>query len=336
MQESLLGSAIQESASSSTLTYRQAYELCQGLLSRTAGVDVDRHRLHHLQRLYLMSGTLRALMGDTSHPESLQDYVSAIELALNGGVTSAQRFTFRDLVVATYLAGLLICDNPLLAVPPVILEALSTAPEFAVTSDIVKSPYFDILRAVHDSGDRLVRALSHGGVLPVLLLKPEDTDRLLALLFRSSGGVLPGIACLSREDLPLPEKVMERTNFMTSTCLLSLAKRMQDLPPSTYFVPASDGLALQSSISLDLLLNFLAEALSPSPSTCNNLGILVQSLPNTRLDLTDAGEHDVITAKSVARVWYDRGLRMDPKHPYLLANSGSLCKDENKLGSAMK
>lgn len=223
---------MEESAGGSTLAYRQAYELCQELLSHVATVDVDRHKLHHLQRLYFMSGTLRALMGDLSHPESLQDYVSAIELGMDARVPSARRYTFRDLVVGTCFTGLLVCDNPLLAIPDIILQALST-PDCTYSSDMVKSPDFDILQVVHDSGDRLVRALSHNGVLPVILLKPEDTDRLLALLFRTSGGVLPAIARLSEEGPPFPAKVIERTNFMTSTCLLTLAKRMQELPPRT-------------------------------------------------------------------------------------------------------
>ncbi|VDB99598.1 unnamed protein product [Peniophora sp. CBMAI 1063] len=333
--ESLLGSIMQEGVGGNTLAYRQAHELCQALLSRIKTIDVAPHRIHHLQRLYFMSGTSRALMGDVNHPESLQDYVSAIEVSLHGGSRSSPLLTLRDLVIGTCFAAMLICDDPSLAIPHAILHALST-PEHAYSSDMVKRPDFDILRAVHESGDRLIRVISHGGVLPVILLRPEDTDRLLAILFRSSGGSLPALAPLAAEGTPLPQKAIERTNFMTSTCLLSIARRMQELPPRTAFIPAAEGLTLRSSISLDLLLNFLAEALSPSPSTCNNLGILVQSLPNTRLDFNDAGEREIITARGVARAWYDRGLNMNPKHPYLLTNSGSLYKDESKLGWAMK
>lgn len=326
---------MRETASGNTLAYHQALELCQQLLSRIVTEDVERHRIHRLQRLYFMSGTLRALMDDASHSDCLQDYVFAVELGLRGGVWSTPRFTIRDLVVGACLAGLLICDDPSLTIPDVILQSLNTTTR-TYTSEMVKKPKFDLLRAVHESGDRLVRALSHNGILPVILLRPEDTDQLLAILFGASVGVLPAVSNMDEDAEPLPEKAIERTNFMTSTCLLSLAKRVQDLPLGTAFLPSPGGVALQSSISMDLLLNFLAEALSPSPSTCNNLGILVQSLPNTRLHFNDAGEQEVITAKSVARTWYDRGLRMSPSHPYLLTNSGSLYKDENNLGIAMK
>ena len=120
---------MQDAAGGSTLAYRQAHELCRGLLSRISTKDVDRHILHRLQRLYFMSGALRVLMGDANHHGSIQDYVSAVELSLQGNASPSGfglRLSFRDLMVGTCFVGLLICDDPTLATTDAVFRDLST------------------------------------------------------------------------------------------------------------------------------------------------------------------------------------------------------------------
>ncbi|GAA6000119.1 hypothetical protein JCM5350_004281, partial [Sporobolomyces pararoseus] len=126
------------------------------------------------------------------------------------------------------------------------------------------------------------------------------------------------------------------TNQTTSTMLLTLAKVLQDSLGPTSANQLSVG-GLPASQSLLLPLYYIALALYPSPSTCNNLGILLSTMNATTLVCNPDPSKPpiVLTGQQLALRYYEQGLRLDPKHPHLYTNLGSLLKDMGQLPQAV-
>lgn len=120
---------------------------------------------------------------------------------------------------------------------------------------------------------------------------------------------------------------------LTAALSLTIATRLQDVPPGLEVTTATN---IRSSISLVLLLYYLALSISPSPSTYNNLGIFMQALPMRRTHIKPNGEHEALTGTMLARIYYERGLDLYPGHPHLLTNLGSLLKDQGFLSDAIR
>ncbi|KAI9740739.1 MAG: hypothetical protein M1818_004704 [Claussenomyces sp. TS43310] len=203
-----------------------------------------------------------------------------------------------------------------------------------------------ILRALSSNSDldgfatpqrtALSRALAHGTV--PLLLPPEKALRTASLVFAREGG-LPGIR-------HVPEGIAKKAAISTmSNSLLSLAKIYQDGLTSS---------AQQSSGSLDrpsgigdiLALYYLSLSLQPSPSTANNVGILLASVQQSASSRSAQSKGDpsvpsipgVVPGSGVALAlaYYNYGLNLDPKHAHLFTNLGSLLKDIGQLAAAIK
>ncbi|KAJ8123603.1 hypothetical protein ONZ43_g495 [Nemania bipapillata] len=79
-----------------------------------------------------------------------------------------------------------------------------------------------------------------------------------------------------------------------------------------------------------LALYYLSLSLFESPSTANNVGILLASIQHTRA-ASPSG-----TAETLALAYYNYGLGLDPKHVHLHTNLGSLLKDINQLDLAIQ
>jgi protein O-GlcNAc transferase len=321
--------------------YSHAYEFCQEMLSRLIDPGtgdilalIVPPELHKLQRLLYTSATLRCLIGN-EHQGSLADYFVAIELATRIPATSgnALKVSFNDLVTATCFASLLIVHGPDAVIPPKILEILSTG-DRTITSAIVTAPDFDVLDAVHCAGDELLGMLqNNSGHVHAPLLHPDQAARLPNALFPKSGGVLPGICAFNAKSghLKLPSQdTQQQTNLITSTLLFTLAARVGNLAPGMCVH------SIRPGISLSVLLYYLSLALEPTPSTFNNLGITLASLPNWRTFIDMKGERQIVTGHSLAREYYERGLQLDSAHPFLLTNLGSLLVDQGHVEDAIR
>ncbi|KAJ2974055.1 hypothetical protein NUW54_g11954 [Trametes sanguinea] len=127
------------------------------------------------------------------------------------------------------------------------------------------------------------------------------------------------------------ETVRQQTNGMTSTILLTLAKRFQDNVLGGMALPGSGG-TLRVSTSVIILLYYLALAWSPAPSTFNNLGIVLSGITDGRT----GADGELLDGMGLARTYYTAGLQLDPKHPHLLTNLGSLLKDQGQTEQAIK
>ncbi|PSS37737.1 hypothetical protein PHLCEN_2v430 [Hermanssonia centrifuga] len=332
---------------SSTL-YARALDVCSFVERKAVAsngrllLPVPTHQLHRLQKVFFTCATIRMMTTDNIS-DALRDYFRALELVIYPPTprSDGDAYTMRELILAIFVAGYLIqstSDDP---VPIEILEILGvpggSAPIDAIA---IAQSGFDVFRAVRASGDRLVTALLNitGNALPFLLLLPEHVARVPMVLFPGSMGVLPGICAQAPNSSHLqmpPDNVRNQANLMTSSVLLALAKRYQDLSSADVAIPGLTG-TLNVNYSLSILFYYFALSLSPSPSTYNNMGIILSTMAYVSPHAIHRTKRREFSGPALAKVYYTAGLQMDPSHPHLLTNLGSLHKDEGNLEEAMK
>ncbi|KAL5599025.1 hypothetical protein BROUX41_003657 [Berkeleyomyces rouxiae] len=165
-----------------------------------------------------------------------------------------------------------------------------------------------------------------------LLLLPEKARQTAHLLF-SGNGQLPGLKYV-------PDGNPRRASMQaTSSSLLSLAKILQDS------LSSNPAIATRPAGVGDILaLYYLSLSLQESPSTANNVGILLAAvqqptghpttgpnLPTTLIPGITPG-----SGLSFALAYYEYGLRLDPQHVHLHTNLGSLLKDVGQLDMAIR
>lgn len=201
---------------------------------------------------------------------------------------------------------------------------------------------------IHGLMHRILRALANGlepgpsnrnSSGPETLLLPPEIALQTARLIFSGNGELPGL-----RHVPdgIPKKAAIST---TSNSLLSLAKIFQDGLATTSKVarPAT-------GVSEILALYYLSLSLQPSPSTANNVGILLASVQqsSTRMIPVSAKKSDTKSTLpeipgiapgsgvALALAYYNYGLNLDSRHAHLYTNLGSLLKDIGQLRAAIK
>lgn len=163
----------------------------------------------------------------------------------------------------------------------------------------------------------------------LVLLLPEQATGILHVLFPNTDGVLPGLTVTTAETV-------QQTNQTTSTLLLTLAKLYQDMMnPTTAALTLAASTAGTPTLSSLLPLYYLSLALHPSPSTANNLGIILSNISiSVASSALTLGTHQ-FTGTMLAMKYYMYGLQLDPRHPHLYTNLGSLLKDMGHLNDAV-
>lgn len=171
-----------------------------------------------------------------------------------------------------------------------------------------------------------------------LLLPPEGARHTARLVFSESNGELPGLH-------HVPEGNPRRSAISTtSNSLLSLAKIFQDSMSSG---TAWNAVSRQPSGVSDILaLYYLSLSLQESPSTANNVGILLASVPHQGLSQSStpserSSGHNLPgivpgSGLALALAYYNYGLTLDRKHVHLHTNLGSLLKDIGQLDLAIQ
>ena len=179
---------------------------------------------------------------------------------------------------------------------------------------------FDLLEFARRAEDGLWQLIitEGDGTFPPFFASPQQTSDLPGAMFRASFGVFPSLCSWSEADERLEKPaadVVKQASELASNILLSIAKVVQDAKSATVHLPRFDHL-IHVGPSLSLLLCYLAFAVFPSPSACNNIGIILSTT-----HWMDARASD---AMSLARSYYEKGLDFDPEHAHLLTNMGSL------------
>ncbi|KAI0140552.1 glycosyltransferase family 41 protein [Xylariaceae sp. FL1272] len=170
------------------------------------------------------------------------------------------------------------------------------------------------------------------------LLLPPDRARHTAQLVFAVNGELPGLRFV-------PEGIPKKSAISTtSNSLLSLAKIFQDAMSNGGSYPKL--LRQPPGVGDILALYYLSLSLSESPSTANNVGILLASIQHTgavsplhMLDTLNTPHFPGIAPGSglhLALAYYNYGLKLDNKHVHLHTNLGSLLKDIGQLDLAIQ
>lgn len=170
-----------------------------------------------------------------------------------------------------------------------------------------------------------------------ILLMPDVALETSKLVFPPYGN-LPGL-----EDVPT--NMAKRAGIsIVSNSLLSLAKIYQDGMSSSG--ATATGPRATSGVQEILALYYLSLSLQPSPSTANNVGILLASVQqpgeprwNTQSRRTQAPTVPGVVPGSgiaLALAYYNYGLNLDPRHAHLYTNLGSLFKDIGQLTAAIR
>jgi predicted O-linked N-acetylglucosamine transferase (SPINDLY family) len=165
-----------------------------------------------------------------------------------------------------------------------------------------------------------------------ILLPPQVALRTKELVFPANGQ-LPGL----RE---IPEYSQKAAINVASNSLLSLAKIYQDGMSSSGTVTRST-----PGVQDILALYYLSLSLQPSPSTANNVGILLASVQQTvpQRYLAHSTQNispipGVVPGSGIclALAYYNYGLNLDDHHAHLYTNLGSLLKDIGQLNAAIR
>ena len=170
-----------------------------------------------------------------------------------------------------------------------------------------------------------------------ILLPPEMALETSRLVFPSQGQ-LPGLA-------EVVNGMAKRAAIsIVSNSLLSLAKIYQDGMSSSG--ASANGPRATSGVQEILALYYLSLSLQPSPSTANNVGILLASVQHSTSSQTsmepsrpvDPMIPGVVPGSGIALAlkYYNYGLHLDDHHAHLYTNLGSLFKDIGQLNAAIK
>ncbi|KAL5495255.1 hypothetical protein ACEPAI_718 [Sanghuangporus weigelae] len=334
----LLGALVAEEQSRQSHPFERKYaeslRLCETIQTRLLGsngeflVSIAPRDLHHLQNIFYVSGSIRCLSGHASIHNGLRDFTQAIEVLLHvKGPGATTRYNFRHLLLAGCLGGLVVSSS----VPESIAQ-LVQGMGYATASQAAQIASFDLLEFARNADDGLWRLIiaEGDGTFPPFFASPQQTSSLTGAIFKTSFGVFPSLCTWSEAEKRLkrpPEDVASKGSELASNILLSIAKVVQETNSATVQLPRFDHLIHVGS-SLSLLLCYLAFAVFPSPSACNNLGIILSTTP-----WMDAKASD---ACGLARAYYEKGLELDPGHAHLLTNMGSLLKEAGQTMSAVE
>ncbi|MCJ1306429.1 hypothetical protein MMC25_000071 [Agyrium rufum] len=196
----------------------------------------------------------------------------------------------------------------------------------------IKGLIHEILHSFR-SDRRIIRADHHGepGKIQTILLPPEMALRTASITF-APNGQLPGLADITAETS------LKAALAIVSNSLLSLAKIYQD--------GISSGAATTDAKSAPgvpdiLALYYLSLSLQPSPSTANNVGILLASVQQIS-PYKPANAQPLLpgvipgSGIALALAYYKYGLELDKRHAHLYTNLGSLLKDIGQLNRAIE
>jgi tetratricopeptide (TPR) repeat protein len=172
-----------------------------------------------------------------------------------------------------------------------------------------------------------------------ILLHPEPALKTAQLCFPPHGE-LPGLQHVASEGMARKAAIST-----TSNSLLSLAKIFQDGMATNS--PKASAYQTTYGVREILALYYLSLSLQPSPSTANNVGILLASVQQAAPSKHIPVSNSMIPKPQIpglvpgsgialALAYYNYGLLLDSRHAHLYTNLGSLLKDIGQLDVAIQ
>ena len=193
-----------------------------------------------------------------------------------------------------------------------------------------------ILNAFSEGRDSIVAGAQASYVTDEPVLLPPETALETSHLVFAPYGRLPGL-----EEVPAGMSQKAAVSIVSNS-LLSLAKIYQDGMSSSG--ASATAPRATSGVQEILALYYLSLSLQPSPSTANNVGILLAGVQQSARSRASANLHQMSNVPGVvpgsgvalALAYYDYGLKLDSKHAHLYTNLGSLFKDIGQLNAAIR
>ncbi|KAK6000299.1 hypothetical protein QM012_003931 [Aureobasidium pullulans] len=181
---------------------------------------------------------------------------------------------------------------------------------------------------------------SNVGPTDPVLLYPEQAANTARLCFPNYGE----LAGLRNVPASPSSPAKNAAIAIASNSLLSLAKMFQDGMGRN--VQSASGKPMVSGVREILALYYLSLSLQPSPSTANNVGILLAGVqqsvqPAKTFHGMHAFKQDIPGVQpgsgiALALAYYNHGLMLDSRHAHLYTNLGSLLKDIGQLDAAVE
>ncbi|KAF8837771.1 hypothetical protein BDN67DRAFT_157104 [Paxillus ammoniavirescens] len=288
---------------------------------------VHPHNAHRLFNVLVNIGNLMHRI-DSTVPTTTECFMHAIEVVIQTpdlySSPSTHKLCFRDFIVAAWAIGMTLSFVRESRIHPHIVHALQSGGPVNILT-CIGNPSVDILGAVHAAGDDFIQALTDpsAGTLPIFILFPDQIHHLSTLMFPAQERFFPAIPTPHTPADPSNEQYYQEGKMAMASVLLCLARRFQT-PHATGLVGVS-GKPYCTVDALVLLLHYLAASLFPNASTFNDIGVILCSLRPG--ELATNAQHQQMSGREVARLYYEKGLQLDPSHPHILSNLGSLLKD---------
>ena len=287
---------------------KQSLELCTFALDSIDGEAMAENELPRAQRIL----HLRSIIYRAVHDQrEWADLFRGIELALNSRDPSrALRYTTDDLILAAYFVGALACVDQ---IGPTALGLEGTT---KITHELRQkiSPSFEVFEFVKTNSDRLLSIV--GRSPPILLLSPAEALYLPSAMWTPTH-ILSPPESVSR--FSTPGSFRDDTSVITGRLLSTLATRIAELvrlddlgaDPSAVG-PFGTLSKLQPSLSVVLLLRYVALGLAPSPLAFKALGDLISPIEGKAAAgvMGEAGSEMKLGAAGVAMLYYEFGVKM--------------------------
>jgi len=281
---------------------RQSLEISSFVLDSISKESVVQDELHRVQRILL----IRSIIYRALHDErEWADLFRGIELALNSNDPSrSPPYTTDDLILTAHFVGALACADQ---VGPGLEETMK------ITDELRRkiSPDFDVFEFVKTNADRLLGIV--GKSPPVLLLSPAEALYLPSAMWTPTHILSPPDSVSRFSTLG---SLRDDTSAITGGLLSTLCTRIAE---TTHFGSDAPGVGpfgslseFRPSLSVVLLLRYVALGLAPSPQAFSALGDLVSSIEGkvTRVMARgEAGSEMKVDGARVAMLYYEFGMK---------------------------
>ena len=288
---------------------KKSLELCTFVLDNTDREAVPHNELHRAQRVLYFRSIIYHNLYDK---REWGDLFRGIEFALNSSDPSpTSPYTTDDLILTVHLVSGLACADQIR--PP--NHGLESTRK--VTDELRRkiSPGFNIFRFIKANSHHLFHVT--GKSPPILLLSPAEALYLPSAMWAPEH-ILSPPDLVSR--FSTSGSLRDDTSAITGRLLSTLATRIADItrevndlgPDAPEVGPFGKLSRFQPSVSVELLLRYIALGLAPSPQGFKTLGDLISSIGGnvTRVMTgSETGSEMKLDVSGVAMLYYDFGMK---------------------------
>ena len=287
---------------------RQSLQLCTFVLDHIEGKVMVQAELHHAQRTLLLRSIIYRALHDK---REWSDLFRAVGLALNSNDPSrVPPYTVDHLILVAYFVGAMACVDQVGPMAP------GLGGTTKITDELRRkiTPDFDVFEFVETNSDRLLGIV--GKSPPTLLLSPAEALYLPSAMWTPSHILSPpdSVSRFSASG-PFHDGISAITGELLSTLASRIAEvaHVNDAGTDAPGVGPFGNLSkFKPSLSVVLLLRYVALGLAPSPQAFKALGDLISSIEEnlTRAMVGgETGSEMKLDVAGVAMLYYEFGMK---------------------------